>query len=71
MGEDSEECDIIKNELKKVKEAIAEVEAHENYMFVKKNVEHLVNDTDNLNPVRMWEIKKKLCSKKAPYSKEK
>ena len=73
LNRDTEEYNAIKAELDMVEEAIAEIEAQENFMFVKKNVEHLVDNTDNLNPVRMWQLRKKLCPNKAepPTAKKK
>ena len=52
--------------------AIADIDAEENFNYIKKNLEHLSDNTDNLNPVRMWELKKKLCANKseAPTAKK-
>ena len=51
--------------LKDVENEIAEINAEENYNFMRKNVEHLVDNTKNVNCIKMWQLKKKLCSKKA------
>ena len=59
----SAELEKVQSELKEVNEAIAKIEEEENFIFVKKHVEHLVDNTENLNPIRMWQLRKKLCPK--------
>ena len=68
---DSDEKVKLLADLAVVDEAIAEIEAEENFVFVQTNVEHLLDNTENLNPIKMWELKKKLCGKKseAPTAK--
>ena len=51
--------------LKDIGNKIAEVNAEENFNYIEKNVEHLAENTDNVNSIKMWQLKKKLCSKKA------
>ena len=53
-----------KSNLKDVENEIAEANAEENFNFMKKNIEHLVDDTENVNCIKMWQLKKKLCSNK-------
>ena len=40
------------------------IQAEHNYKTIKEQVEHLVDDTDNLNCLKMWQLKKKLGVKK-------
>ena len=60
-----DEKEKLDEELNKVEKEIAEVDAEENFKFVKENVKPLVDDTENLNCVKMWQLKKKLCKKKS------
>ena len=57
----------MKSNLKTVETEIAEVHSEENYNIIKENVGHLVDDTDNLNCVKMWQVKKKVCYKKKEH----
>ena len=59
-------------ELADVDRAIADIDAKENFDYIKKTMEHLLDNTENLNPVRMWDLKKKLCANKsvAPTAKK-
>ena len=50
--------------MKSVENEIGEANAEQNYKFIKESLDHLVDDTDNLNCIKMWELKKKLCPKK-------
>ena len=50
--------------MKKIESDIAEVNAEENFNYIKDNVKHLVDNTENLNSIKMWQLKKRLCSKK-------
>ena len=47
-----------KSNLKDVENEIAEANAEENFNFMKKNIEHLVDDTENVNCITMWQLKK-------------
>ena len=58
------ELSSLKSKLKDVENVIAEIDAEDNFNIIKKQIEHLVDDTDNLSCVKMWEVKKKLGSKK-------
>ena len=60
-----------KLELVEIEEEIAEYEANENFKNTVENVKYLVDNTENLNSIKMWELKKKLCKKKpeAPTAK--
>ena len=55
----------LKSRLKEKEDEIAEIDAEKNFNIVKDHVKHLVNDTDNLNCIKMWQLKKKICAKKA------
>ena len=50
---------ILKSKLKKIESDIAEVNAEENFNYIKDNVKHLVDNTENLNSIKMWQLKKK------------
>ena len=54
----------LKQELNNVEEKITDFQAEKNYRLIKEHVENLINDTDNLNSLKMWELKKKLGAKK-------
>ena len=56
--------DVVKDKLEKVDSDIADIQAEHNYKTIKEQVEHLVDDTDNLNCLKMWQLKKKLGVKK-------
>ena len=59
-----EELDMINSELKDVDREIAEIHSEENFNTIKEHVKHLVDDTENLNCIKMWQLKKKICAKK-------
>ena len=42
---------------------IADTLAESNFKIIKENLEYLVDDTENLNCIRMWKLKKKICKK--------
>ena len=50
--------------LERIEEKIADVQAEKNFQTIKEQVEHLIDNTDNLNSVKMWELKKKLGASK-------
>ena len=54
-----------KSKLKDVEARIADINAEKNFNTIKDHVKHLVDDTDNLNCIKMWQLKKKICSKKS------
>ena len=54
----------LKEKLDMVEESIAEFQAEKNYKIIKEHVEHLVDNTDNLNCGKMWKLKKKIEDKK-------
>ena len=56
-------CEKYTKELNDVDAAIAEIDAEDNYAFIKKNLEHLIDNTENQNAVKIWNLKKKLCPK--------
>ena len=51
---------ILEKKLKDVENKIADIEAEKNFEVIKEHVNHLIDDTDNLNCIKMWELKKKL-----------
>ena len=59
-----EEQKVLKDKLEEKEKNIAEIQAETNFKTVKEQVEHLVDDTDNLNCIKMWQLKKKLGVKK-------
>ena len=48
-----------------VEKEIADINAEQNFKFIKEQVGHLVDDTENLNSIKMWKLKKKLCPLKS------
>ena len=53
--------------LGEVEKEIAQVQAEHNFKAIKEQLEHLVDDTNNLNTIKMWQLKKKLgIEKKEP-----
>ena len=50
--------------LNDVEDEIANVIAEDNFNKVKDNLKHLVDDFDNLNCIKMWQLREKLGVKK-------
>ena len=50
----------LEKKLKDIENKIADIEAEKNFEVIKEHVNHLIDDTDNLNCIKMWELKKKL-----------
>ena len=50
----------VKSDLKAVEDEIADNEAEENFKVTKENLDYLVGDTDNLNCIKMWQLRKNL-----------
>ena len=61
---DDQEQSLLKDKLKDLNYEIADIEAEDNYNIVHENVKHLVDDTENLNAIKMWKLRKKICPKK-------
>ena len=59
-----QEQSLLKEKLKELNDEIADIEAEDNYKIVHENVKHLVDDTENLNAIKMWKLRKKICPKK-------
>ena len=53
------------SKLKEVEDTIAEINAEENFKIVNENVKHLVDDTENMNSINMWQLRKQICKKKS------
>ena len=53
----------LEEQLKKVDEDIVDIESHTNYMKLKEQIENIEDDTENLNCIKMWQVKKIICSK--------
>ena len=49
--------------LKQTDDKIADYKAEENFKTVNENIKHLVDDTENLNCIKMWQLKKKIGTK--------
>ena len=56
------EFGIAESNLNAIEHKIAEETAEENFNTIKDHVKHLVDDTENLNCIKMWQLKKKVCS---------
>ena len=50
--------------LENIEERIANFQAEKNFNIIKDQVEHLIDDADNLNCLKMWKLRKKLGGKK-------
>ena len=61
---DDQEQSLLKDKLKDLNYENADIEAEDNYNIVHENVKHLVDDTENLNAIKMWKLRKKICHKK-------
>ena len=48
------------SKLRKIEDEIADMDAEANFNTSNDNVKHLVDDTDNLNCIKMWHLKKNL-----------
>ena len=48
----------LSNELKEVDEAIAEIDAKDNFAFIQENLEHLLDNSENNNSIKIWNLKK-------------
>ena len=48
---------ILKQKLDNVEDKIADFQAEKNYRLIKEHVENFVDDTDNLNCLKMWELR--------------
>ena len=62
---DEKTKNFYKNKLEVVEKDIADINAEENFKIIKEQVGHLVDNTDNLNSIKMWNLKKKLCPLKS------
>ena len=60
----NKDCNKLKAAMEEAENEIAEIHAEENYKTIKEQVEHLVDDTDNLNCIKMWQLRKKVGVKK-------
>ena len=49
-----------KRKLEAVEKEITDINAEENFRIIKEQVGHLVDNTENLNSIQMWKLKKKL-----------
>ena len=54
---------LLETKLKSVEAEISEINYEKNFNIVKDNINHLVDDTENLNCIKMWQLKKRICSK--------
>ena len=61
---DDHEKNLLKDKIKELNDEIADIEAEDRYKIVHENVKHLVDDTENLNAIKMWKLRKKICPKK-------
>ena len=54
----------IKEKIQLIDEKIADLKAKENFERLSENVKHLMDNTDNLNTIKMWQLRKKFSKKK-------
>ena len=54
---------LLETKLKSVEAEISEINSEKNFNIVKDNLNYLVDDTENLNCIKMWQLKKRICSK--------
>ena len=55
---------MLNAKLKQTDADIAQIQSEQNFKDIKEHVEHLVDDTDNLSCIKMWQLKKKIGIKK-------
>ena len=55
-----DELSNMESKLKSVEEEMADLKAESSFNIVKKNVDHLVDDTDNMNCIKMRQLRKKV-----------
>ena len=60
---DEDVIQLLETKLKSVEAEICEINSEKNFNIVKDNLNHLVDDTENLNCIKMWQLKKRICSK--------
>ena len=53
----------LETKLLETEKKIADIIAESNYKIVKENLEYMVDDTEKLNHINMWQLKKKICTK--------
>ena len=53
----------LEEKLKAVDDEIADIESEANFMKLKEQINYLEDDTENLNSIRMWQLKKQICTK--------
>ena len=53
----------LEEKLKAVDDEIAHIESEANFMKLKEQINYLEDDTENLNSIRMWQLKKQICTK--------
>ena len=56
---------VVESKLEAVEEEIAEIDAEDNFNKIKDNVKYLVDDTDNMNCIKMWQLRKQIGAKKS------
>ena len=61
----SEDIAQYEAKLKEIENTIAEINAEENFKIVNENVKHLVDDTENMNSIKMWQLRNQICKKKS------
>ena len=64
ISKSGDDQDISEDQLKQINEEICDIEAEEHFNKLSDNVKHLVDDTENLNAIKMWKLRKKVCPKK-------
>ena len=60
-NDDEKTISEVRQKLDGIENEIADIKAEENFKLIKEHVEHLIDDTENLNSIQMWKLKKKLC----------
>ena len=59
-----DEIDVLKLKIKDIEDKMADVKAAENFKIVEENLKHLADEKDNLNCIKMWQLKKKIGTQK-------
>ena len=55
----------VESKLEAFEEEIAEIDAENNFIKIKDNVNDLVDDTDNINCNKMWQLRKQIGATKS------
>ena len=59
----NDEKSVVMEKIKKVEENIADIKAEQHYKIVNEAVKHLVDNTENMNTLKMWQLRRRISNK--------